>query len=91
MGTHIIGSIGLSIGGVLQQQALEAQNFGNGLLRHRCEDIDLEFVNIIVLDNFLQDGVKLVQNLDPSIQVGSWPLPRVNLPQNFVKVFIRSI
>lgn len=75
MGTHVIRSIGLSIGGVLQQQALEAQNFGNGLLRHGCEDIDLEFVNIIVLNNFLQDGVKLVQNLDPSIQVGSWPLP----------------
>ncbi len=90
-GTHVVRSISLSIGGVLQEQALEAQNFGDGLLRHRCEDIDLEFVNIIVLDHFLQDGVKLVQDLDPGIQIRSWPLPRVDLPQNFMKVFIRSI
>lgn len=67
MGTHVIRSISLSVGGVLQQQALKAQDFGNSLLCHRCEDIELEFVNIIVLDNFLQDGVKLVQYLDPSI------------------------
>ena len=91
MNAHVVGSISLSIGGVLQQQALEAQDFRNGLLRHRCEDIDLKLVNIIVLDDFLQDGVKLVQYFDPSIQVGSWPLPGVDLAQNFVQVFVGSI
>ena len=75
MSAHVVRSISLSIGRVLQQQALEAQDFGNGLLVRRCEDIDLQLVNIISPDNFLQDGVKLVQYFDPSIQVGSWPLP----------------
>jgi hypothetical protein len=72
----------LPVGGIFQQQSLESENFAYCGLGGWRKDVHLKFVHFVVANDLFQNGVEFVENLDPSIQIGAGPFPRLYLGQN---------
>jgi hypothetical protein len=89
--THIIGVEGLAIGGILQQKPLKPKNMAYGFLRRRSEHVYLQLVHFVIPDGFLQDDIKLIKDLSPSIEIGSRPFPGVNVSQNVCKIIVWGV
>ena len=51
----------------------------------------MQLIDIIISDGFLEYSVKLVQDFDPSIEIGTGPSPRVNVANEICEVFVWSI
>ena len=77
--THIIGAEHLSIRRVLQQQALKSQHLTKSFLSEWRECFCLEFIDVIIPDNVLENSINFVEDLDPGIEIGARPFPGVDL------------
>ena len=67
--THVVRVERFSIGRILHQKALESKDLGYELFRHIGERAKLELVQFVFFDNVFENGVKLVQDLDPGVKI----------------------
>lgn len=49
------------------------------------------FVQLVLVDDVFEDDVELVEDLDPRIQIGPRPLPRLDSAENVNELFIWRI
>ena len=67
--THIVRVESFSICRILHQQAFKSKDLGYELFRHIGERAKLELVQFVFFDNVFENGVKLVQDLDPGVKI----------------------
>lgn len=72
---HIVRSVKLATCRVLEQQSLESEYLQNRSFGLGCEGVDLEFVDVVVAYNILENRVELVKDLYPVAEVGTRPFP----------------
>lgn len=89
--THIIGIVRLPIRGVLQQQPLESQNLAEKSFVEWREGLQLDLLDFIIAYDVLHNGVELVQDLYPAIEVGTRPAPVVDLGQDIGEILDGSV
>lgn len=89
--SHVVRVEHLSVGRVLKEQPLESKDCTDSLFRDGREYIQLQFIQFVIADDFLQGSVKLVEDLSPRIQVRPWPLPCIYLGQNLRKIVRRRV